>query len=239
MHVRSRFVILILLLLAGFAIYQAVTTVVTEQVRKATLRSLSVASGGTGQFALSIAHMGLTDFLSGRVRDVDLEARGAVFGGLRYSEIRLKSKEIVVDQEALRLGEPFTVKKLGRTAVQARVSQDDLNNYRMQVWPELPVRFELVEGWVKARTSISLSFGPLDVAFTGRLSPQQSSIRLVPQAVEVQNVVVPTPLIERAIGPLSERLSADIPVRLPIPVTPRTVAIHRGWIAITLTGGVP
>lgn len=227
----------LILLVTGLILYRAGMGLLTARVHAGVLNSLSQASGGTGRFRLHFARLSGGDVAAGRVRNLELRIEEAVFSGLRYRLIQVRSGSVRIDRASMRGGGPFTVREIGQTLVSAQLDQAALNEYRAGRWPELPVVITLKEGRVAARTHLELALGAVDVGFSGRLAPEKGAIRLKPEALEIRNLSLPREWVESALGSLDQVFSLAFPVRLPLPVEPERVTVHDGWVEVILTGG--
>lgn len=235
---RRFIVIFVLLIAAGFLIYHYATAALTTQIEQAIRESLLEASGGTGRVSLHFSRVGLLDLIDGRLRDLALLAENITFEGMTYRTIELHSDEVVIDRQLMRTRQEFVASRIGPTVVRAVIEEQELNNYRAQQWPSLPLILALKDGKVHTSASFDLGFGPINVAYSGLLLPVKDAIRFQPERLELQEVVIPQMILKQLLGSFGNALTIDFPVQLPLPVQPSQVEIRDGLAEITLIGGL-
>jgi hypothetical protein len=236
-RLRRNIVIFVLLIAASFLIYHYTTAVLTTQIGQSIREAILEASGGTGQIELTLSKIAFSDLIGGRLRGLALLAENITFEGLTYRTIELHSDEVVIDRQLMRTRQEFAVSSIGPTIVKAVIEEQELNKYRAERWPSLPLTLTLEEGRVHTNISFDLGFGPVNVAFSGLLLPVEDAIRFQPERLELQEVVIPQTILEQLLGSFEDALTIEFPIRLPLPVQPSQVEIREGLAEITLTGG--
>ena len=235
---RRNIIIFVLLMAVGFLIYYYATAALTTQIEQSIRESLLEASGGTGQITLRFARVGLSDLIGGRLRDLELLAENITFEDLTYRTVELRSDEVIMDRQLMKEHQEFAASRIGPTVVKAVIVEQELNNYSAQLWPSLSLNMALKDGKVQTSVSFDLGFGPINVTFNGLLLPVEDAIRFQPEQLELQEVVIPQPILEQLLGSFEDALTMDFPVQLPLPVQPSKVEIKDGVAEITLTGGM-
>ena len=181
---------------------------------------------------VGVAPLGWLDLARGRLRRVEIRARGISFGGPRLAKLDMRLDRIQLAVGPLLLHAHATVIGLGSSRVSARVEAAALNEYRERAYPEVPAYFQIRDGRVGLVGGVRILGREVTLrTFGGLRAIQGDRLRYVPETIEISGRQVPPSLL----ASYGDKLALEIPLVLPLPLTLREVRLADGYADLVWT----
>lgn len=185
---------------------------------------------------VKVAPLGWIDLARGRLRGVEIRARGISFGGPRLARLDMRLERIQLAVGPLFLQAHATVVGLGPSRVLARVEAAALNEYRERAYPEVQAYFQIRDGRVGLVGGVQILGREVTLHTIGDLHAIQGDrLRYVPETIEISGRQVPASWL----AAYGEKLALEIPLVLPLPLSLREVRLADGYADLVWTESTP
>ena len=170
--------------------------------------------------------LGWLDLARGRLRRVEIQARGITFGGPRLARLDMRLEHIQLAVGPLLLHGHANIVGLGPSRVLARVEAAALNEYRERAYPEIPAYFQISDGRVGLVGGVRILGREVSLHTYGFLRAIQGGrLRFVPETIVISGRQVPASWL----ASYGEKLALEMPLVLPLPLTLREVRLADGY----------
>ncbi len=185
---------------------------------------------------VKLAPLGWLDLACGRLRRVEIQARGISFGGPRLARLDMQLDRLQLAVGPLLLHGQAAVVGLGPSRVLARVEAAALNEYRERAYPEVPAYFQISGGRVGLVGGVRILGREVSLHTSGSLRAIQGDrLRYVPETIAISGRQVPASWL----ASYGEKLALEIPLVLPLPLALREVRLADGYADLLWTEGAP